>query len=46
MFKKFVKWCIRRLIWDECPYHSLCNLCPYGTEDAECIPLKMIEKLN
>lgn len=46
MLKKFLKWGLRRLMWNECPYHGICSNCPYGTEDAECVPLKMIDKLK
>ncbi len=46
MFKKFVRWCLRRLMWEECCYHSFCPDCPYGTNEGVCTLLEAIGKLN
>lgn len=46
MLKKVVKWCLRRLIWDECSYHNHCPECPYGTDEGACTLLEAIRKLN
>lgn len=46
MFKKFVRWCLRRLLWDECGSHRLCADCPYGMEGAGCVLLNAMERMH
>ncbi len=46
MFIKFVKWCLRRLLWDECSCHTNCFYCKYMTDEGACALLETIIRLN